>query len=304
MKYYLRIVAVNCEQAVEISEAEFKSLTDASNGIRQSASIEEKYNVVVENYVEFERELLNLTLSKVAFQHGWHPYQMTINTINRRVINLLTTTRLYIDQVPHNLNNIFGHSSEQHLKFENATKAEYNSCLGYRVLEALRNYVQHQEFPIHSIAYQNSIEDRKTGQYKKIYIVPQLEVKLLKQGGRFKASVLKELEDLGEELDIRVFVREYVESIGRIQKFVRHILEPHVETWENAVGEAEAKFKATGEENLLGLGIVSEDDVGHLTEELELFVDRNLLERRKWMIERNRGYVRFSMTAISNELES
>jgi hypothetical protein len=71
--------------------------------------------------------------------------------------------RLVLDQAEHDLSSRFGSSSDQLARFRSARKTAYDTSRAYRVVEALRNLVQHREMPS---LYLNRTEelDRTTGQ--------------------------------------------------------------------------------------------------------------------------------------------
>jgi hypothetical protein len=99
---------------VEISSEDFDLLRTARTHLFEALSIEEKLNLVLENYAEFEQELLNFSVNSMLFQDDdWSSGINEIHLANRRIINLLTTGRLCIDQVSHNIRSIYGADSEQ-----------------------------------------------------------------------------------------------------------------------------------------------------------------------------------------------
>jgi hypothetical protein len=71
--------------------------------------------------------------------------------------------RLVFDQAEHDLSSRFGSASDQLTKFRSARKAAYDASRAYRVVEALRNLVQHREMP--SLVLNRISElDQTTGQ--------------------------------------------------------------------------------------------------------------------------------------------
>ena len=111
--------------------------------------IEEKFNIVLENYAEFERMLLNVSLDRMLFSgHDWSAAMNELHAINRTLVNLLSTCRVYIDQVPQNLGAIFKGDSSPVEVLRKQMATEYDGHLGYRVLEAMRNYSQHRALPL------------------------------------------------------------------------------------------------------------------------------------------------------------
>lgn len=302
MKFVLRRLVIGCPHYLELTDDEFREIIDATRNVLEAKNIEEKYNIVIDNYVEFESDLLNMALEQMAFTNfGWRPENNDIFKLNRRLANLLTTTRLYMDQVPHNLNSIYGKGVGHVAKVKAAMSAEYDSNLGYRVLEALRNYIQHQGLPIFSVTYDRHMCRKLRGNQILNNVIPYIEVSELRNAGDFKKSVLKELEALGDKVDIRPFVRVYIESIGKIQKAIRDLIEQDIGRWRNVILSTEERYRGTGDKELIGLGLIVQNDVGESLQQLH--VNQSVLQRRDWLISKNGAFIRFSNNVITNEVE-
>ena len=176
MKYGITRLVLNCNNFIEISQADYEQIKNAKQNLVEILNIEEKFNFIIENYREFEQELLNINLNNVLFSYiDWSSSINTVHTLNRKLINLLTTCKLYIDQVQHDLNRIFKDSSQLE-NFKNLLKNEYDSNLGYRVIEAMRNYVQHRNFPIYTFTSSYTRIDKDSGFFIKYTATPYIEV--------------------------------------------------------------------------------------------------------------------------------
>jgi 5-keto 4-deoxyuronate isomerase len=149
MRYELTKLITSCNHHVEISHEYFETLKSKKEFLIEALFVEEKFNLVLENYSEFELELLGNSVRNMLFHDfEWSSGVNDIHSINRRIINLLTTCRLYMDQVCHNIHTIYGSGSAQAIAFKTQSSNEYDSVFGYRVMEAMRNYVQHRGLPI------------------------------------------------------------------------------------------------------------------------------------------------------------
>lgn len=73
------------------------------------------------------------------------------------------------------------------------TSPEYDARLGYRVMEALRNYVQHRGLPLHSITVGGGWIDTEEGRRRKEKTTLYLNVDTLAEDKDFKKDVLDEL---------------------------------------------------------------------------------------------------------------
>ena len=70
-------------------------------------------------------------------------------------------------------------------------------------MEALRNHAQHSGLPVHSIIYNWLRVPAQGADYFQYTVIPQTRVKTLAANEKFKKTVLKELEALGESVDLR-----------------------------------------------------------------------------------------------------
>ena len=63
-------------------------------------------------------------------------------------------------------------------------------------MEALRNHTQHRGLPVHQLSFPASWEPplRKNLVYR---VVPSLKVAVLREDGHFKASIIRELDEVG-----------------------------------------------------------------------------------------------------------
>src|SRR5262245_58290155 len=188
MQYGLMNYAIGDNYFLKLTPAKYEQLKTSHNGLWEAMQIEEKFNLVIENYAEFERELLTQANDLVIFSNiSWSELQTDKHAINRRLVNLLTTCRLYIDQIPHNMNLIYDKDSLQSNDTKKQMSVEFDSNIEYQIMEQLRNHVQHRDIPIYGITKNRWLEGYKTNDSKwKYCIEPKLVVSSIRDGGCFK----------------------------------------------------------------------------------------------------------------------
>src|ERR1044072_2560892 len=109
MQYGITKLVISCNHLLEISRQEFDEARFAKRSLVDALGIEEKLDIVLENYAEYEKELLELSLKNAIFSdRNWSSFQTERRAIDRRLVNLLTACRLYVDQIPHDVNSIYG----------------------------------------------------------------------------------------------------------------------------------------------------------------------------------------------------
>jgi hypothetical protein len=140
---------------IELTKDDYAALTAAKRGLVSLVGIEEKWDLVVENYADYERTLFELALDQVLDRPGgWSSFRSDIQLLNRRIANLLSATRLYTDQVTHDVSNLpVPDSDALQIFVKQSLEAEYDAHLSYRTMEALRNHVQHFALPVHVVRH-------------------------------------------------------------------------------------------------------------------------------------------------------
>jgi hypothetical protein len=297
MQYRITRRTLDCRDSIDTTSDQFDAAKLAKERLIEALGVEEKFNLLLENYAEFETALLGISLRRTIFMgQDWSESQNDIHTVNRRIVNLLTTSRLYLDQISHNMNSMYGAGALASLK--KALSDEYDSSLGFRALEALRNYVQHRDLPVRRLIYGASREANMS--QSKRTLTPSLSIERLKQEGKFKASILKELVATGGEfIDLKPIIREAMESYGRVQAFVRQLIATDIAQSDSIVLGIKESFQAQFGPNVTGLAVVSANDKGKTVEYVQIFDE--LIQRRNWLETRNPALTRYNAEVISSE---
>lgn len=271
--------------AMRITAEEFRDIAGARRSLVVATGIEEKFHLLLDNYADFERALLDLALRHLVFSTaGWSEFQDEILAINRHLANLLSAARSYLDQVNHEVAGLFGSGSQAVEAVRKARANEYNARFGYRALEALRNYQQHRGLPVHHLA----IGMRRDPVGDEIFVAhrvtPSVSVASLRRDGRVKAAVLAELETRGPLVPLMPMVREYVEGLAAVHAAMRDAVANDVKGWEETVLHAMARGRKRFGKSGLGFVAVASGTPGKQDEEVQMFEDfmsrRRLLERR------------------------
>jgi hypothetical protein len=97
---------------IELTAEQYKRLCDAKAGLVVALGLEQKFNIVRENYAEFERAVLNVAVNQMVFsEDDWGTLVGEVYTINRHLLNLLAAASSYRDQVKLDLASVFGPGS-------------------------------------------------------------------------------------------------------------------------------------------------------------------------------------------------
>jgi hypothetical protein len=298
--YNLRIMAVGYGPGLELSKADYEALVLAAQRTYLATDVEEKLDLLLENYVEYERELLDLALESSLFSPlDDHRVFTTAQRINRRAINLLSAARTYIDQVKHSVSRYFGRGDGPDISA--LLSAEYDKHLEYRLAEELRNHAQHRALPVHRVSWPSSWEQMNApDQRLRFSVIPEVSVRELVSEGGFKAKVLEELKRDGKEhVPLTPILRRYVESLASVHAFVRAAISGPAETDNQTVSAALERARAELSSELAGLAVTVGDDPENV-HETHYLSDRSWV-RRATLIRKNSQLSNLSRRYVSAE---
>jgi hypothetical protein len=238
VQYSLRRVAPGKLRHVNIRERTFTAVRTANTGLAVVLNLEEKLEFVLGNYTEYENELLHLAVDNLVWaRREWSQHRVAKQIVNRRVINLLSTTRMYLDQVQHDLG-VFGADASAASAVKAASNAEYDSSFAFRVMEALRNHVQHRDLPVHQLTFPLLFDFDVEPMTRRQTAVPVLNPARLTSDRHFKAPVLKELLARGSQVPLTPLIRDYVAAITRVHSVLRQVTDAAVAEWDATIDGA------------------------------------------------------------------
>ena len=137
--------------------------------------------------------------------------------------------RLIFDQAEHDLSSRFGKNSDQLAKFRLARHAAYDGSQAYRVIEALRNLVQHQGMPPLYLTRTERL-DRATGRVV-TKVSYKFSVSYLLDSPRCKATIKDEFRGNPEmELELPELIDEAMKALTPVLLELAKISAPEVIT--------------------------------------------------------------------------
>lgn len=234
---------------LEIDQSVADALVRAMKIIVEMVSVEQKFAILIENFLEFEQELVTRVLRN-AYLHQQTAQEFFDDkqTFNRRLINILTATKLYTDQTKHHVKVIFPDEPQRWDELKVEFSKQYDEQLSFRTMEVLRNYAQHRGLPIQGLTMGSRWLDTQKEQARLEHNVAiNIIVDELENDPDFKKSVLKELKALGGikgVLDIKPFVREYVQSLASVHEAFRSMTDERVDNAVALVTEWKRKYQS------------------------------------------------------------
>lgn len=304
MDYGLGRLVLGSPPLLPITEVEYNSIKNAKLVLREGLYLEQKFDFLIQNFIEFETTLLESGVRDIVLggqDYNW--FAANRANFDRRIMNLLTTARTYADSVPQHINRIFNRDPSKKKTVEANFSAEYDKRLGYRTMCALRNFVQHQGFPVHGSAYGASRVGEGENRKMRFTVDPYLRPAELREGD-FKKSVLIELEARGEKIDLKYLVRDYVEGLSASHSKLREIIEEPMKLAGGVLDKAVKSFELAypTEGSILGLAAVRLEAGPVHKDELHVFRDPD--EYRMLLTRRNPQHVNLTRRYVSSEVTS
>ncbi|QVL43787.1 MAG: hypothetical protein KFB92_04095 [Alcanivorax sp.] len=241
--------AVGKVPEIEIDSDRYDALQNARSILIGALAIEEKYDLLFSNYLELEKECLSYaTECMVKGSLGYAGFATARQSINRRIVNLLTSTRLYIDHIQQNIKLCIEEESAFNVK--SLMSEQYDNNFSYRFMEALRNYVQHCGLAIHRVSTPTRWTSQNDDGELEFGLNVFAEQNVLKESEKFKAAILKEMP---EEVEIIRASRSYVGSISIVHNVLRGAIKSNVAEARKAIQVAIDEYKAVNDGCAIGL---------------------------------------------------
>ena len=108
MPYVLTSVLLGRQPELDLTKAEFDAIVEAKRGLFASLWVEEKFGLLLENYVDFKKTLLEQSLREAVFREHQHSaFQDRLYETARHLANFLSSCRSYLDQAHGDLGEVY-----------------------------------------------------------------------------------------------------------------------------------------------------------------------------------------------------
>ena len=245
--YYLQPALLAPPPPLRITKKEFEALVDARKKLIAGVPIEENFDLLIGNYLELEQTALSLAaFDMVRRRESYQDFFEVRADLNRRAVNLLTTARLYVDQIQQMVSDC-GHEKQP---IKALLSDQYDGSFEYRFMEALRNHVQHKGSAVHSISLGGRWLPKGRLEMQEYTVTAYTLRAELAKDSKFKKSVFSECP---EKIDFLHASRVYVESLGDVQKLVRQTVAPTLKEARASVEAAIRRYKKHTKSHSVGL---------------------------------------------------
>jgi hypothetical protein len=223
MEFILHTLDHQLERSLKITELDYLNVYKSNELIKSYYNFEQIFDNVVENYYEFEVELLSSSARFIIegnTDFDWFLFHFSI--VVRRLLNVMSTARGYLDQSSSLIKGML-EDPELFQDYDDFKHCLYDEHLGYRVMEALRNYSQHSNLPLKSTSF--TTKHSKLSNTSRVTLKPYIKPKNFLNDDKFKASVREELISIGDTVDIKPLLREYIACLGKLHNEARKIID-------------------------------------------------------------------------------
>lgn len=257
MKYLLKIHALGNFPEIEIDKNRYDSIYRAKEALSNGLAMEEKYEILISNYLEFEEQMLSYAAqSMIRRPYDYEDFFQVRMDFNIRLVNLLTAARLYKDQLHRHVRAIKPEIPTIKDDIKKLFSKEYDQNPEYRFIEELRNYVQHRGIPVHWT--QHNVYSDDSGKERLLIYSMELasQKEYLKEDKDFKKKVL---EELPEKVDLKIATRVYIESTSRVHCSARNLVEQTLKESRSIIECARDEYKKVYPEKFVGFSAICFD---------------------------------------------
>lgn len=299
MKYTLQKPVFGGVPRIDISGEQYREYETAHAVLSNALAIEEKYEVLIWNYIDFEKQILDTATENMVRRNVDYSDFFGVRLgFNVRLVNLLTSARLYVEQLTQHAARCI--PSEENVKeyVKSLFSKEYDNYFEYRFMEALRNYVQHKALPVHATSQGVSRVDTEEG-FRLAYSSDLATLKSnLKKDGGYKKAVLEEIDD---KVDLKETTRCYIERLSNVQYTVRERVNPSAQKARDLFEDARKQYGQLYKESLVGLSACKwEDD--QVIASVPIIVEWD--DVRQQLVKRNRSLGSLSKTYVTGDLKT
>jgi len=204
----------------ELSADEYEAVERCVQVFIHTIWQEEKFRILVENYVSFYNFILSEGLKHVLdARKEMDTLYFRLGSASRHVMNFLTSFRLYIDALDENTSCIFADRNAGK-EANDKLKEVYNDNFAHRMIYELRNHAQHRALPVQRGNFGSVWNDERTMySIKNNFLV---DYSTLMRDRRFPERLLEEAREKHPSLDFFELLGAGLNVLGEIHHWWRY----------------------------------------------------------------------------------
>jgi hypothetical protein len=285
-QYYIIEYSIENSKKLNINRGKWDKIKQAKSVISHIRYIEQKYDLMISNYYEFERELLEQALDTSIRNPNRQSISLATLSLARQIINLITSISLYIDHVKkrHIGNLPFSDKKRETLLKE--LKDYQSNSNDLKFIRNLRNYVIHRDLPLDSYTMKSSWEKLENEEVEKggHLIIPTIQKDKLLKDRKFSTNVVEKMIEDSEKIDLRIPIRKTIEIISQFNKSFRQQISNDFQSAKDIIKETIKESNEFSKSNNKYCRVIREVDSNvkeiiyldkHHIDQIELFYQRN-----------------------------
>jgi len=291
---------------VQLAREEYTAVLEDYTLLSEMLMLEERFDILLDNYCELEQEILIISLQhSIRFRTSDDSMPEHRRILSRRILNLLSACRFYLDQLWHGLSGMFGESSDIYRSIKLRCSEHYDSSFEYRLMEAVRNSFQHRSMPIRMLTVNHQRTEIGPSGRLACTATPRLSRDALLADGKLKQTVRTELISGPDQLDIKPPIRAYVEALADLHVFVRSEASEVAEAWDRSLEGIFARYAEThdlpAEERPMQLELVELQDTPPVCIRVRKPITPGISEMRKALEQRNSLLTNLGKRYVTNQ---
>ena len=227
-------------QTFEIDADQYATLSEALTKVVSAVKIEELFQVFVQSFLRFEKDLLDVAFEYTYASMQSHDHEAFFSSIRHRfnvsIITILTAFQSYDDHCNRILKSSTNLSETQEFNCLTRSKT-FDAHLSYRICAGLRNYAQHRALPLGGFSIGSKVDIGQDGEgylqktASGFNVSPWLDVSKLASNPKCNPNLREELESLGyEKADMKWLIRSFAGAMYERHAELRAFLKPEIIT--------------------------------------------------------------------------
>lgn len=300
MKFAINPLIGSTSQLQNIDEEEYQQIINARKRVFDILFFEEKFAYIIDNFYELENEAFKKTLPIRGSFESVSKIVDDTHIFNRRIMNLLTTSRSYLYQASSDLKYIVVGKDNLGQKFKEKSEQLREESFIYYFFWEFRNYVQHHSVPlmgnsrrINKIDQENLVTGikRRVCEHTLEFTINvgelQADPEFFKYARKTNVSLekkshLEKLNNFPHKLNIRPLIREYISLLAEIHEEFRKQLALSFQQSETLLRN-KIEYYCGNKKSESCFEILKQDEAGNVIERFDIFL--RPIERRAKMVQ-------------------
>lgn len=223
-RYVVRLSGIGSLPTMEITQERKDAVVGAYHNLVAMVETEDKWDLVVENFREYESQLVSTSVDQLTIRDKRIPRFFEVGRFHaRRLVNLLSAAKLYVDH----LKKVVPKAGTVSVpSLVGRIDAAYRDDHDYQLVMELRNHLQHAGLPISGSMGSSRVGTPDLVQFLFYYTV-RLDVKRFLQDESVCRTLRNRLSESGEAyVDLNRSIRRFVEILSNLHDAYREHLQP------------------------------------------------------------------------------